>query len=102
MVASTPEPEFDQAQYELLSALDAYESDMGPHGQLISEATSRDADPGNPDRKYMYVAGPANAPNLPLVDWAARARDLASEAYYEAYPDEKRAGHLWIVRKVDR
>ncbi len=79
--------------------MDAYEADLGPHGQLMSEATSRDADPGNQDRKYGFVAGPENAPGLPLVDWAARARELASEAYYESYPDEKRAGHLWVVHK---
>lgn len=100
LIASTPEPEFDQSQYEWLAALIDYESDLGPHGQLMSEAISPDADPGSAARKYRFVAGIANAPGLPLVDYAAQARDQASEAYYKQYPDEDRAGHVWIVRKV--
>lgn len=100
MVASTPEPEFDRSQYELLAALMDYEADLGNHGQLLSEAMSLDAQPGNPKRKYRYVAGTEAAPGLPMVDYAAQARDSASEAYYKQYPDEPRAGHVWVVRKV--
>lgn len=100
MLSSTPEPEFDQEQYELLAALADYEADIGNHGQLLSEAISPDADPGNPNRKYRFIAGLAGSPGLPLVDYAAQARDQASEAYYKAYPDADRAGHVWVVRKV--
>lgn len=100
MVASTPEPEFDRSQYELMVALMDYEADLGPHGQLFSEAMSPDADPGNPKRKYRFVAGPESAPGLPLVDYAAQARDSASAAYYKQYPDVDRSGHVWTVRKV--
>jgi hypothetical protein len=78
-----------------------YEADLGSHGQLLSEAMSLDAQPGNPDRKYRYVAGIESDPGLPLIDYAAQARDGASEAYYKQYPDEPRAGHVWVVRKVD-
>ncbi|HCF99470.1 MAG TPA: hypothetical protein DEV93_02890, partial [Chloroflexi bacterium] len=100
LVASTPDPEFDASQYELLAALMDYEADLGPHGQLISEAMSTDADPGNQKRKYRFVAGPESAPGLPLIDFAAQARDKASEAYYKQYPDVDRSGHVWVVRKV--
>lgn len=100
LIASTPEPEFDQSQYEWLAALADYEADLGPHGQLLSEAVSPDADPGNQNRKYRFIAGPASAPGLPLIDFAAQARDQASEAYYKQYPDVDRAGHIWVVRKV--
>lgn len=100
LVASTPEPEFDSSQYELLAALMDYEADLGPHGQLLSEAISPDADPGNQNRKYRFIAGLEKAPGLPLVDYAAQARDQASAAYYKQYPDVDRSGHVWIVRKV--
>lgn len=100
LVSSAPEPEFDTSQYELLAALMDYEADLGSHGQLLSEAVSPDADPGNAKRKYRYIAGLATAPGLPLVDFAAQARDQASEAYYKQYPDTDRAGHVWVVRKV--
>lgn len=101
LVASIPEPEYDQSQYELLSALMDYEADLGPHGQLISEAVSLDADPGNANRKYRFVAGIEGKPGLPLVDYAAQARDQAMNKYYEAYPDADRSGHVWVVRKAD-
>lgn len=100
LVASTLEPEFDRSQYELLAALMDYEADLGPHGQLLSESMAADADPGNKDRKYRFVAGIDGAPGLPLVDFAAQARDKASEAYYKQYPDADRTGHVWVVRKV--
>lgn len=100
LVASTPEPEYDKSQYELLAALVDYEADLGNHGQLFSEAMSPDADPGNKDRKYRFVAGPEAAPGLPLVDYAAQARDRAMKDYYDQYPDVDRAGHVWVVRKV--
>jgi hypothetical protein len=94
------EPEFDRSQYELLAALEEYEADLGPHGQLMSEATSPDADPGNAARKYRFVSGIDGRPGLPLVDWAAKARDDAADVYYKQYPDTPRSGHLWVVRKV--
>lgn len=99
MVASVPEPEFDQSQYELLAALEAYEADIGPHGQYMSEATSPDGDPANQKRKYQFVAGMPGAPGLPLVDFAAKAQAEAMDAYYKKYPDQSRAGHLWVVHK---
>jgi hypothetical protein len=100
LVASTPDPEFDTSQYELLAALMDYEADIGPHGQLLSESVSPDADPGNPDRKFRFIAGIEGSPGLPLVDYAAQARDQAMNKYYAAYPEADRSGHVWVVRKV--
>jgi hypothetical protein len=100
LVGSTPDPEFDRSQYELLAALMDYEADLGPHGQLISESVSPDADPGNPERKFRFVSGIEGKPGLPLVDYAAQARDQAMNKYYAAYPDADRSGHVWVVSKV--
>lgn len=102
MVGSTTarEPEFDQQQREWLQALHELEADTGQYGEWISEAASNDADPNNRDRKFHYVAGAADAPNLPIINWAEYAVTRAQERYYEKYPDANRAGHMWIVRKV--
>lgn len=48
------EPEFDQEQYELVTALEEYEAGLGHHGLPLSETTSIDADPANPEGKYWY------------------------------------------------
>lgn len=97
---TTREPEFDPEQHEWLCALAELEADTGQYGEWISEATSIDADKNNRDRKYHYVAGAADAPNQPIINHADRAVTLAQERFYKKYPDENRAGHMWIVRKV--
>ena len=88
------EPEWDQLQADYLLALEAYEADMGTHGHPMSEATSRDADPFNRQRKYHYEAVPT-----PTVDFAAKARDDAMDKYYKENPDANRNGHLWAAPK---
>lgn len=90
------DPEWDQLQVDYLLALELYEADLGPHGFHMAEATSRDADPANRDRKYRFVAS-----EFPTVDFAAKARDDAMDKYYKQYPDANRNGHLWSVRKED-
>lgn len=97
---TTREPEFDPVQREWLEALAELEADTGQFGEWISEATSEDADPNSKDRKYRYVAGAADAPGLPIINWADYAVTMAQEKYYKQYPDANRAGHMWIVRKV--
>jgi hypothetical protein len=97
---TTREPEFDPEQHEWLCALAELEADTGQYGEWISEATSADADPNSKDRKFRYVAGAADAPNLPIINWADHAVTMAQERYYKKYPDANRAGHMWIVRKV--
>jgi hypothetical protein len=98
---TTREPEYDQEQHEWLCALAELEADTGQYGEWISEATSIEADPNNRDRKFHYVAGAADAPNMPIINHADRAVTLAQERFYKKYPDENRAGHMWIVRKVN-
>lgn len=55
VVIVTREPEFDAEQYNLLAALHEYEAGLGHHGLPLEETMSPDADPANPDAKYMYV-----------------------------------------------
>ena len=98
---TTREPEFDVEQREWLSALAELEADTGQYGEWISEAASDDADPNNKDRKYRYEAGAADAPNLPIINWAEYAVQRAQKRYYDKYPDADRTGHMWIVRKVN-
>lgn len=90
------EPEWDQLQVDYLIALELYEADIGPHGFRMSEATSKDADPSNRDRKYRFVAD-----EIPTVDFAAKTRDDAMDRYYKKWPDANRNGHLWAVRRED-
>ena len=85
-----------------MTALAAYEDDLGPHGQLMSEATSPEADPANRKGRYKYVAGPAGADGLPVIDYAAEAVARAQKQFYDTYPDAPRDGHIWVVRKVSR
>ena len=97
---TTREPEFDAEQHEWLCALAELEADTGQYGEWLSEATSEYADPNSQDRRYHYVAGAADAPNLPIINFAEQAVTQAQERYYKRYPDADRAGHVWIVRKV--
>ncbi|MGY2747205.1 hypothetical protein [Arthrobacter sp. UYCu723] len=97
---TTREPEFDVEQREWLSALAELDSDTGQYGEWISEAASDDADPNSKKRRFHYEAGAADAPNLPIINWAEHAVERAQKRYYDKYPDADRAGHMWIVRKV--
>lgn len=98
---TTQEPEFDPEQREWFRALEELEADTGQYGEWISEATSIDADPNNRDRKFHYVAGAADAPGLPIINWAEHAALSAQDRYYKKYPEADRNGHMWIVRKVN-
>lgn len=51
----TREAEFDKEQYDLLAALKEYEAGLGAHGLPLEETMSIDADPANPNAKYVYV-----------------------------------------------
>lgn len=57
------EPEWDEEQLELITALSVYEAGLGPHGLPLAETMSDDADPDNPNGKYRYVA------TKPRRDW---------------------------------
>lgn len=60
------EPEFDKEQYELLAALYEHEASLNELGIPLDEAMSPDADPDNPNGKYLY-RGKA------MRDWSKQA-----------------------------
>lgn len=92
---TTREPEFDRDQLALLLAHQRAEADRGSHGQPMSEATNPLADPAV-EGGWRYVAN-----KKPRMDWAAKAREDAKDAFYAQHPDANRNGHLWYVRRVD-
>lgn len=81
------EPEFTRAEVALMLAHERYEADLGPDGFPMSEAT-------DPENWRAFVGN-----EKPRVDWAAKAREDARDAYYKKYPEANRNGHLWSVRK---
>lgn len=89
------EPEFDDAQVDLMIAYQRYVADVGRHGHLMSEATDPKADPNEYDGGYRYVA------DDPVVDWAEKARLDAEEAWRRAAGDDVNMnGLIFPVRKV--
>jgi hypothetical protein len=85
------EPEFDQEQYNLLAALEEYESGLGPHGLPLEETTSVLADPGNPNGTHYYVATVRR-------DWALDAVEQR-EKEFEKHPSRAR---IFSAERVDR
>lgn len=79
------EPEFSGEDVALALASDMLESERGPHGVLMSEAT----DPKNRD---AFVSG-----ETPATDFAAKAMRDAKDKYYKRYPaaDADRDVHVW-------
>lgn len=84
---TTREPEFTYQDRVAFLAWQSHQRDMGPDGFPLSETT----DPAN---QRAYVAD-----KLPTVDWAAKAKGDAMDAYYKQYPDASPHGHLWGVRR---
>ena len=61
----------------------------------MAEATSEDANPSNPDRKYDYEAEP-------WTDFAARRLKEAQDAYKRQFGDDAdMTGITWVVNKVE-
>lgn len=89
------ESEFDEEQYALMLAYHRFESDLGPHGHLMSEATDERANPNEYDGGYRYVA------DGPVTDWAEKARLDRIDAYRKELGDNANLnGVLFPVRKV--
>jgi hypothetical protein len=82
------EPEFDAEQVSWLLASESLEADIGPHGQPMSEAT----DPAN---QWAY-----RSDDVPVIDYAEKARMVAADKYHAQYPDAKRHGELWPVVRL--
>jgi hypothetical protein len=73
------------------------DDDTGRFGERLSEAMSSEADPNNKDGSYKYVAD-----QLPTINWAAKAKLDAEEAYKRQYPEANMNGLVFPFRKVDR
>jgi len=67
----------------------------GSHGHLLSDAMSRDGDPGNRSRLWDWVVEPS-------TDFAQRALDKAADAWVKKYPDADANALRWSVKKVFR
>lgn len=92
---TTREPEWNEEQIDLLLAAAAFKADVGPHGQLMSEATSDDANPNNYDSPLRFVG------KGPFVDWAEKAKaDREAEYKAAAGKDANLNGMYFVVEKL--
>lgn len=87
------EPEFDAEQRDMFVALAEYEASVNEHGFLIEEATSIDADPGNPKGKYTFRAES-------FIDWSSYSVDQHLRA--KGDKDEFARARKIRVERVDR
>ncbi len=88
------EPEWCRADVEALIAF-VEMGRVGPHGQPMSEATSRLADPSNPDAEWRYVVEV-------WTDFAAKAKSEFIRDYKSKYGDDANMDELgFIVKKVE-
>jgi len=90
-----------------LIALAELEHDEGPHGFVMEDATSAEADPANPDGSFQFVAGvPVVSPEgdvmrAPVFDWAEKARLDSLDRLHKRDPDPLN-GVLMPVYKVPK
>lgn len=95
---TTREPEWDSEQVELLLAAEAYKSDLGAHGHLLSKATDPGADPNDYNNPLRYVA------HGPFTDWAEKARLDKIDAYRRSFPegtDVNMNGMFFTVEEIE-
>jgi hypothetical protein len=83
----TRESEWSPDDVALALAHMRNEADRGAHGIPMSEAM----DVAN---QFAFVG-----PDAPLTDWAEKALSEAKDRYYAAYPNAKRHGHIWRVKR---
>lgn len=90
------EPEWDDEQRALALAFEDYRRDIGPNGELLSEATSDRADPN-----YYEADGIRYVSRGPHTNWAEKARMDAEEAYRKTLPEgQSMHGMFWSVEKL--
>lgn len=90
------DPEWDQGQLDLMLAFEAFKRDLGPNGELMSEATSPEADPNNYDSSLRYVA------HGPFTNWAEKTKQDAIDAYKKAAGEKPNLnGMYWTVAKAE-
>lgn len=89
------EPEWDAEQIDLLLAYEAYMRDIGPNGEILSEATSEQAEPtyyGEGSIRYLAKG--------PFTNQAEKARLDAAEEYRKSLGDKANLnGMYWTVEK---
>jgi hypothetical protein len=81
----------------LLLALAKFEGDIGPHGQLLSEATDPGANPTEYDNPLRFES------RGPFTDWAEKSRLDAIDAYKAKFPKDtppNMNGMYWVVDKA--
>lgn len=89
------ESEWDDEQRELMIAYKRFADDIGPHGHLMSEATSDEANPNNYDSPLRFVA------DGPVTDWAQKTKLDAEAAWREAAGEKANMnGLIFPVRKL--
>lgn len=89
------EPEFDDRDIAVMvAARRAKLAPRGPHGHLLSEATSKDADPASWNAKFRYVVP------VPERDHAQHAINEAKEAYRKQYKDADLSDLLFAVERI--
>jgi hypothetical protein len=90
------EPEWDGREVAQLIASRRLDL-RGPHGHLLVESMSPDADPNNRGGTHYYES------DFPRVDFAERARLNAADRYRAGLGEnESMNGLVFPVRKVDR
>lgn len=90
------EPEWDAEQLDLALAYEAFKRDIGPNGELMSEATNDAADLTNYDGGYRYVAAG------PFTNYAEKARLDSIDAWKVTAGDKPNMnGMYWTVEKVE-
>lgn len=89
------EPEWDVDQVDLMLAWEAYRGDLGQYGEMLSEATSPDADPTSYSG-WRYVA------QGPFTNQAEKvAKDAEADWKRQAGKDANTNGMYWTVEKVE-
>lgn len=89
------ESEFDQEQVDLLLAVRALRSEVGPHGQPLAEAT----DPANaPFTRRKDPGGSHYSASIVATDHAQLAMKVAQDLYYaDGAHEESRDADVWVV-----
>jgi hypothetical protein len=82
------ESEWCPREVALLLASRVVDADRGPHGEPLSESTSKLADPANADAEWFYEGS-----QVPVVDYAAKALADAEDAYRARLPKDAKMPH---------
>lgn len=92
---SRSEVEWDQEQLDLALAFDAFKRDLGPNGELLSEAVSDHADPNyHGPGSFRYLA------HGPFTNYAEKAHKDAEAAYRKEVGEKANLnGMFWTIEK---